>query len=177
MSEHLYFIAAIPPTEIQEEITSLKHIVSKRFGSKHALRSPPHITLHMPFKWKDKKIDALYEVIQELNDQLKPFDIALKGFDFFVPRVVFINVIENERLTELQAKTVDHCRKQLKLENANYKNRPFPPHVTIGFRDLRKNAFYEARDYFQNQEASFNFLVDRIFLLKHNGQQWEVVNI
>lgn len=175
MSESLYFIAIVPPKDVQEEITALKHEIAEKYGSKHALRSPPHITLHMPFKWKDKQYEELVEVIKTLNQDLDSFEIRLKDFDFFEPRVVFVNVVENEKLNQLQKEVVDVCRKQLKLDNANYKNRPFHPHVTIGFRDLKKRMFYEVKKEFERRAVSFAFRVAEITLLKHDGKKWNVV--
>ncbi|WP_436514621.1 2'-5' RNA ligase family protein [Ekhidna sp. To15] len=174
MSESLYFIAVLPPPSIQEEITQLKLEVAEKYGSKHALKSPPHITLHMPFKWKDKRITELVQVMETLNNQHDPLEIELRNFDFFEPRVVFVDVKENERLEALQKKVVDTCRKMLKLDNANYKNRPFHSHVTIGFRDLKKPMFYEAKKAFENRKVSFVFEADEITLLKHDGKKWNV---
>ena len=177
MSESLYFIAVLPPEEIQDEITHLKHEVAEKFDSKHALRSPPHITLHMPFKWKDKRYEELVDVIKNLNSELMPFEVRLKNFDFFEPRVVFVDVAENGRLEELQKKVVDACRKQLRLDNANYKNRPFHPHVTIGFRDLKKRLFYEAKKEFEERNYDSSFQVDQITLLKHDGKKWNTMDL
>jgi len=175
VSEPLYFIAIVPPVDIQQEITALKHEIAEKYGSTHALNSPPHITLHMPFKWKDKRYDELVEVMKNLNAEMEPFEVRLKGFDFFEPRVVFVNVVENEKLNQLQKKVVEACRKQLKLDNANYKNRPFHPHVTIGFRDLKKAQFYEARKDFEERVASFEFRVEEITLLRHDGKRWSAI--
>lgn len=175
MSESLYFIAVVPPDPIQKEITSLKMEIAEKYGSKHALKSPPHITLHMPFKWKDKKFDQLQQMVKSMNDQLRPFTVELKNFDFFEPRVVFVDVILNEQLELLQKDVVERCRKELKLANANYKNRPFHPHMTIGFRDLKKPKFYEARNEFQFREASFKFQVGEVSLLKHDGVKWKIL--
>lgn len=175
MSESLYFIAVVPPEEIQEQITSFKKEIASKYDSSHALKSPPHITLHMPFKWKDKKFEVLEQVIQSLNSKLDPFTIQLKDFDFFEPRVVFVDVVSNEKLEDLQKEVVDACRKQLKLDNANYKNRPFHPHVTIGFRDLKKPMFYEAKKEFKHRQVSFDFEANQISLLKHDGKQWNVM--
>ncbi|MEO9483085.1 MAG: RNA 2',3'-cyclic phosphodiesterase [Ekhidna sp.] len=177
MSEALYFIAIVPPQEIQEEITQLKMEVAEKYESNHALKSPPHITLHMPFKWKDRKYEALQEVIQSNNAQLKPFTIQLQNFNFFEPRVVFVDVRANEELDKLQKGVVDSCRKQLKLDNANYQNRPFHPHVTIGFRDLKKPMFYEARKEFEQRRINFDFEVRRIDLLKHDGSKWNIIGL
>ena len=175
MSESLYFIAVVPPTEIQDEVTKLKHEMAENYGSNHALKSPPHITLHMPFKWKDMRFDELKQVMEKLNNQLKSFEIQLKNFDFFEPRVVFVNVVENDKLNQLQKEVVDTCRKDLKLDNANYKNGLFHPHVTIGFRDLKKSLFYEAKKEFGKRDFSCGFRVEEISLLKHDGVKWTVI--
>ena len=177
MSESIYFIAIVPPVKIQEEVTQLKVLMAERFNSKHALKSPPHVTLHMPFKWKASKLDALYETIEKINAELELFQLELNGFAFFEPRVVYVDVVDNEPLAELQKVVVDVCRKSLKLENANYKNRPFKPHMTIGFRDLRKPDFYEAKEYFKRREFDAKFEVSQVRLLKYDGSKWNLVNI
>ncbi len=173
--ESLYFLALVPPAEIQENITQFKNEIAEKYGSSHALKSPPHITLHMPFRWKDKRTQELYDFVNSINHDLRPFEIQLKDFDFFEPRVVFVNVIENQTLENLQKEVTSRARKELKLDNANYRNRAFHPHVTIGFRDLKKPAFYEARKEFEERRFSEVFRVREIALLKHDGEKWEVV--
>ena len=42
---------------------NIKQEFANRFNSKAALRSPPHITLHMPFKWKEEKEVKLIDVL------------------------------------------------------------------------------------------------------------------
>ncbi len=176
MSEQLYFIAIVPPEDIQKEITELKQFIASRFGSRHALNAPPHITLHMPFRWKDKKIELLHETIAEINKEISPFEVELNGFDFFEPRVVFVSVNKNLPLEELQRLVVSRCSTSLKLDNANYKNQVFHPHVTIGFRDLRKRMFYAAKEHFEKKAIDCRFQVNRIELLKHNGKKWNIMS-
>lgn len=175
MSESLYFIAIVPPAEIQEEIMRFKQQMADKFGSKHALNSPPHVTLRMPFKWKDKKLDKLVNLMNQLNAELQPFSIQLKDFDFFEPRVVFVDVVPNKKLAKLQKNVVDLCRKVLKLENGNYKDQGFHPHITIGFRDLKKRMFYEAKQEFEAMSYGARFSASKIDLLKHDGKKWNAV--
>ena len=175
MSESLYFIAIVPPAEIQEEIMRFKQQMADKFGSKHALNSPPHITLHMPFKWKDKKLDKLVNLMNQLNAELEPFSIQLKDFDFFEPRVVFVDVVPNKKLEKLQKNVVDLCRKVLKLDNGNYKDQGFHPHITIGFRDLKKRMFYEAKTTLEAANYGARFSASKIDLLKHDGKKWNAV--
>jgi len=72
-------------------------------------------------------------------------------------------------------KQVQLCfRTQLKLHNANHKQRAYHPHVTLAFRDLRKTHFYAAWEEFKDQRFQAEFEVTSFQLLKHNGTQWEV---
>ena len=176
MKDSLYFIALIPPKEIQKKILILKEEVADRFGSKQALNSPGHITMHMPFRWTKKKADELYEMIDKLNDGMDPFEIELDGFGFFEPRVVYINVVESEPLQYFQKLVVQSCRSDLKLLNSNYKDQVFRPHVTIAFRDLKKPKFKEAYGYFKDQKFHSKFQVRRVSLLKHDGAKWQELN-
>lgn len=175
MNESLYFIAIVPPQEVSSKITKLKEEVAQKYQSKHALKSPPHITLHMPFKWKDKRFNQLAEVMKKINNNLVPFSVKLSDFDFFEPRVVFVDVEPSARLEALQTEVMKRCKKDLKLDNGNYKNRPFHPHVTIGFRDLKKPLFYEAKKEFEDRFFEGQFCIDKVELLKHDGEKWVAV--
>ncbi len=170
----LYFIAVLPPEKESEQITSLKNYCKEHYGTSHALKSPPHITLHMPFKWNDKKRVRLEECLKKVAIETQTLEIRLQDFDFFEPRVVFVDVVENHPLGELQKRLTRQMRLDLNLFNADYKERPFHPHVTIAFRDLKKPKFYEAKTHFSKQSLSMNFEVKDLVLLKHNGKGWEV---
>jgi len=174
VNESRYFIAIIPPPNVLKEITDLKHEVAERFKSKMALKSPGHITMHMPFRWKDKKKEELMEMMARLNEEFITFCVELNGFGFFEPRVVYVNVEENESLRQLQKSVVQHCRSDLKILNSNYKDQVFRPHITIAFRDLKKPMFYEARAYFVTRKFTTKFHVDHVSLLKHDGTKWQV---
>ncbi|UXX80938.1 2'-5' RNA ligase family protein [Reichenbachiella carrageenanivorans] len=169
----LYFLALIPDGEIKEEVMAFKREVAAKFSSKGALRSPPHITLHMPFKWRADREEELVNKLTEFRYDDYPVRITLEGFDFFEPRVVFVDVVKSEPLVRLQKELSDFMRRALKLYNADYKDRGFHPHMTIGFRDLKKAIFPEAKAYFQDQLYLRKFEISDICLLKHNGQRWE----
>lgn len=169
----MYFLALIPDGEIKEEVMAFKEEVADKFKSKGALRSPPHITLHMPFKWRADREEELLTKLAGFRFDAYPVSIALDGFDFFEPRVVFVDVVKSEPLGRLQKELSDFVRRELKFYNADYKDRGFHPHMTIGFRDLKKAIFPEAKAYYQDQVYQRTFEASDICLLKHNGQKWE----
>ncbi len=170
----LFFIAILPPEPIQKEVTLIKEEVRDKFGSKHALKSPPHITLHMPFRWKLKKLDRLHTATNLMAKDLIPFNIELSAFGSFPPRVIFIDVVENQHLRALQNRIARLSRLHLGLDNADYKNRGFHPHMTIAFRDLKKSKFASAWSKFRSRSFHTTFSVEQLTLLMHRDNRWSV---
>lgn len=168
-----YFIAVIPPSPVFEEAAQLKHYFKEKYKSKASLNSPPHITLHMPFRWREDKETELIDTLKKFDSGIKPFDLQLLNFNSFPPRVIFIDVVSNEPLTALQKKLLRFCKKELNLFNADYKDQPFHPHLTLAFRDLKKSMYAEAWQEFSVKPYAARFKVDRFVLLKHNGKEWE----
>jgi 2'-5' RNA ligase len=166
-SEHLYFIAIVPPDDVSGRITDLKHYMSQEYGSRHALRSPPHVTLHMPFRWKMSKRPMLEKALEELAGRISSFEMKLRGFGSFPPRVIYVDVYDSSELTDCFQKTKQTMRK-LNILNASYKDRAFHPHATIAFRDLKKRDFENAWSEFAKKSFEADFTVGSISLLEHS---------
>ncbi|MEM9078853.1 MAG: 2'-5' RNA ligase family protein, partial [Bacteroidota bacterium] len=62
----LYFIAIIPPDPIFSFALQQKEYIAEYYNSKAALRSPPHITLHMPFRLKESREAPLIQYLDNL---------------------------------------------------------------------------------------------------------------
>jgi len=169
-----YFIAIIPPAPVYDEADKLKQYFKDQYNSKASLNSPPHITLHMPFEWKEEKEKLLIEKLSGFIKELPKPHITITGFDCFKPRVIFLNVEKTPELAKLQKDLESFCKRNFQLFNAQYRDLPFHPHLTLAFRDLKKAAFEEAWKEFEKKDFSADFLTERIALLKHNGKIWEV---
>jgi 2'-5' RNA ligase len=170
-----YFMALIPPAPVFDKALDLKNYFKTKYNSKASLNSPPHITLHMPFRWREEKEQELTDTLEQFESGISPFKVTLKDFNSFPPRVIFIDVISNDALTDLQKKLLRFCKRELNLFNADYKDQPFHPHLTLAFRDLKKSMFAEAWQEFETKPFAEEFLVDRFALLKHNGREWKVL--
>jgi 2'-5' RNA ligase len=168
-----YFIALVVPEPFQTELMNFKRFIADTYNSKGALRSPAHITLHMPFEWKEEKEDKLINTLQQFSYK-EAFTIDLLNFFCFAPRVLFVDVVKNETLIQLQSELVSHAKKNLRLLNQANDMRGFHPHITIAFRDLRKEKFYEALEYFKTQSYQASFKANNFCLLKHTGKEWLV---
>lgn len=167
-----FFIALIPPAPLAQQAQALKEYCSQRYNSHAALRSPPHITLHMPFGWKEKNISRLTESLSSFAGNHKRFEVCLNGFACFAPRVIYIHVESSEALMSFEQSLLIHCRHSLNLLNSHYRDLPFHPHLTIAFRDLKKAAFQEAWLEFSQKQFAATFTATQFCLLRHDGQRW-----
>ncbi len=173
-SKQKYFLAIVPGEPVFSQAEAIKKEVSEKYNNKSALRSPAHITLHMPFEWEVKKEPFLIDTFSKFkfNQHLK---INLKNFGWFEPKVVFIDVEKNEDLNALQKEIVQHVKQHLQIFNEADSLRAYHPHVTVAFRDLKKSDFYLMREEYKTKNFEASFIADHFCLLKHNGKRWDVM--
>jgi len=170
---NLYYIAILPPLSLQQQINSFKETFKEKYGSKASFKSPPHITLHMPFRLKQSKQSKLEDLLVGFTTQQTNFEVGLDGFGAFAPRVIYICVNESESLWSCQSQLQKVLKQGIGVFNADYKNRGFHPHITVAFRDLKKPSFLQAWQEFGHKVFKSTFIVESISLLKHNGQTWD----
>ncbi len=172
MKKQLCFIAVLPGEPIAAEVTRFKQYAADHFRSARALRSPPHITLIPPFWWPPADRGRLDGALADFCRDRLSFSVQLSGFDRFSPRVIFVAVQPNPALAKLQAALQDCLEKSLDLPARD--RRPFHPHLTVAFKDLRRSVFPEAWRYFSEQAYERSFEVEELVLLRHREQAWNV---
>lgn len=96
----------------------------------------------------------------------------LRDFHWFEPRVIFIPVNESNALQNFQQSLMKFCKMKLNLFNAQYRDLPYHPHLTLAFRDLKKDAFYRAQEEFSQKKFHATMEVKEFTLLKHDGDHW-----
>ena len=170
----LYFIALIPPAELREEIREIKDRMKAEYGAGHALKSPAHITLQMPFKQNSADEAEMSEALSRFATGEKSFTVDLEGFGAFVPRVIFIKIAEPEPVRALHSRLKEVLLAELHFSPGEIM-KDVQPHITVATRDLTKTAFNEAWPEFQKEDFRASFDVHSIFLLKHNGRNWDIL--
>ncbi|MBE9190431.1 2'-5' RNA ligase family protein [Gloeocapsopsis crepidinum LEGE 06123] len=171
-----YFIALLPPLEIQTSVRDIQQHFAEHYSSRGALRSPPHITLQPPFLWEVERVNELESHLKNFVQQRSLVPVVLDGFGAFSPRVIYINVRKSLELLNVQADLMIHCE-LLGIVDPVSKTRPFAPHMTVAFRDLTRQNFKAAWTQFQHQQLYFEFTASGVTLLIHNGKQWIVRTI
>jgi len=170
----LLFIAVLPGDEIREEVTNFKKYALERFQSGRALKSPPHITLIPPFRWSPGRIEELKMALKYYAKSCSSFSLTLHGFNCFEPRVIFVDIEKDEELERLQSTLQDLLHSAFSIQNDCAYG--FNPHMTVAFKDLRKSVFPLAWKYFSNLDYMRVFKVKQLYLLQHDGRQWQIVD-
>lgn len=168
-----YFIAIVPPEPVLSDIQRIKQKISETYQTKGALRSPGHITLHMPFSFEQEKEEKLINCLSNFKFS-GAFSITLNHFACFAPRVVYIRVEEQPLLYSLQKQLVLHVKQHLQLFNQSDDKRGFLPHVTVAFRDLKKQNFHSVWEAYKTMSYHADFVCHSFVLLKHFNQRWEI---
>lgn len=175
MREAIYFIALLPPPEIQKEIDIFRNYAAKAFESKHALNAPPHITIFPPFKFHEKYESKLINTVDKVADENPSFYTQLDNFDVFgKTNVIHIKVLESDSMKKLHRSVLSHMFSDYEKEYSS--PHKFVPHISIAFKDLKKSFFLRAWSHFGSTKYERAFKIDMIALLKHEDQKWEVVS-
>ena len=171
---NMYFIAIVAPEEINQQVLKWKNYFKDHFECTVALKSPAHITLIPPFWMKEELEDDLVESIQGFSITKNTFQIAVKDFAAFKPKVIFAEVVKSEMLNALYQSFADFIISQNKFP-IKKDDRPFHPHVTLATRDLYKKAFQETWKIFSKKKYGALWIVNGISLLRHNKKNWDVI--
>jgi 2'-5' RNA ligase len=170
----MYFIAIVAPEEINQQVLKWKKNFKERYECSVALKSPAHITIIPPFWMKEDMENDLINSIREFSITKNKFEITLKDFAAFKPKVIFVDVVKSEALNVLYQSFADFIFNQNKFQ-LKKEDRLFHPHVTLATRDLYKKAFHEAWEIFSKKKYEAVWIVSGLSLLRHNKKNWDVI--
>lgn len=171
---NMYYVAILAPREINEQVLKWKNHFKEKYGCTVALKSPAHITLIPPF-WMNEYLETdLINSIDEFSIDKDKFEIRLKDFSAFKPKVIFVDVEKSEALNKLHRDFNDFILQKSKFP-IEKDDRPFNPHVTLATRDLHKKDFNEAWTIFSGKKYEAPWLVNGISLLRNKKKNWDVI--
>jgi len=170
----LYFIALLPHIALRKEIHVLKEEIFINTGANKAMNSPAHITIQRPFRRYDSFESKLISSLKQFAEKQKSFTISLSGFGCFQPRTIFIDVLESQELIKLHQQLNTFLFGQLNIEKKEL-SKNMTPHITIANRDLNEMNFYKVWPTYKNRVFNAEFTAKSLFLLKHNGIKWDII--
>jgi 2'-5' RNA ligase len=168
-----FFIALVPPVEIQDYAQQVIQKLSDRYHT-HMAKAPPHITLQPPFQISAMDTLRLEQQLEMFAIHQSPFSVTLSGFGAFAPRVLYLNVLKTSPLLTIQSRLMAELETTLGIVDLMSKQRPFAPHLTIASRNMTRQIFDAAWAALNLQQANFEFVGDALTLLIHDGECWQV---
>ncbi|NJN88710.1 MAG: 2'-5' RNA ligase family protein [Leptolyngbyaceae cyanobacterium SL_7_1] len=168
-----FFIALVPPVEIQSYAEGVIRELGDRYHTRTA-KAPPHVTLQPPFEWHLEERHRLIQCLAEFAHHAKAVPVNLVGFGAFAPRVLYINVVRTPGLLELQAALMAQLAAILAIVDPKSQQRPFAPHLTVASRNITRQTFRAAWEELRSRPVEFEFVGDRLVLLQHDGQRWQI---
>lgn len=164
-------MALVPPAEILQKAQNLKYEIRDEFGIKYALKSPPHVTLKMPFNYNEAKEDVLAQKLEHFLKDQKPFTVRIKGVGTFGNRVIFLGIDHSDELKGLQSSLKTFCKRELNLVD-ELSDRNYHPHMTVAFKDLKPRQFDAVLDLAKSKSFETEFLATDLMILKRINQSW-----
>ena len=173
-SKQRFFIALVPPPDIEQHITEIKLYFAEHYNSRRALNSPPHITLQPPFHSLAEDVPKLEESLNQFSANRRPIPVTLSGFAAFAPRVIYADVVKSPALLEIQQDLIGYIEANLGIVDRLSQIRPFIPHMTVAFSDLTEPNFDAAWLEFKDRSLHFQFTASTLTLLLHDGSRWNI---
>ncbi len=169
-----YFLAIVPDEPLKSAITELKKELRAAFGIKYALKSPPHITLKMPFVHNENKEGELVKSLSEFFEKEKSFSLALGRIGSFGNRVAFMKVKYPPELLSCQQRLMVFSKAVLK-KNIELSDSNYHPHLTLAFKDVKKDQFGPVLEYLKESSVKGSFNVHQVCLLKKVQGAWDII--
>jgi len=173
----LYYLALLPPAPLAAKIQALKKHFATQFGADAALRSPAHLTVFPPFRLPTTLEEFFAQHLRAhlAEKDTIPFPVRLEGFGAFPPRVIFIQPEKSKPLLDLERQTKFICLRFKDLEPHRSTQRPYAPHITLAYRNLRRRDFEAAWESVANRDFQEAFTAEALHLLRHDGERWQPV--
>ena len=170
--QNLKLIALLLPGSLSEEVKKEQLFISITWGSKHALRTPPHITIIPPLSVTDTEEKSLLTIAEKISENIQPFTLHLDGYRSFKPKVVFMHVETSPELNDLQVVWRKELLSTMPHVLDQYPERPYHPHITLAHRDVTPEQFKKIWTHYAEQKFSTSFEVKSFCILKHNQNGW-----
>ena len=148
------------------------------YDARKALKVLPYITVQVPFTADPALEKDLSAELTDFAARMSPFEVELDGFgavSFKNRRLIFINVVKNGGIMRLHKELILFLRKSFGFSSmlARY---GFNPHISLALNDIAEGAFEVAKQEYEEKAFKTEFKVNNLYLLRHSGTSWEVLN-
>jgi len=146
-----------------------------KFGLCWGLKQSPHITIKQPFETKE--LEPFIKYLKKLAKNCKSFDVKLCGFNYFEPRVIFLDVKDNPSLKKLHFRIIRDMKKIFKIVPRKLEGNSIRFHSTLAVNDVTKARFLKAKEYLKKYKLKFKFRARTLGIFYYLGEDsgWIIV--
>ncbi|GAB4427149.1 MAG: 2'-5' RNA ligase family protein [Turneriella sp.] len=168
----LWFLAILPPADVSSRVRDIQQEIADNFGPRRAMRIPVHITVEPPFRRDASDAGWISERLSGFFASENAFELELRDFGAFRHDVIFIDVVANLHLLEMQQRLSDFLRAQPAIIGTAPFHAGYRPHMTVANRDVEPEVHKRIWAEFKARRFYARFRVEAITLLRHDGKEW-----
>jgi 2'-5' RNA ligase len=167
-----------PDSDLQEKINKLREVFAAKFNSKKAIIFKPHITIAERVLIPKDRLDDFAGRISVVCRATQPITSNTSEMEFVVntkapfdnPYVVWIAAVKTKEFVALNRKIDKGIYEGLK--RPSMKSSVYRPHFTLAYRDLTKDNFEKAKEYFSNKkyDTKFEFTINSLHWVLHKSK-------
>ena len=174
LNTQLQLIAIVLPEPLFSFVRDQQNFIAEKWDCRHALRTPPHITIIPPLAITPEEINGLQEIAGEVAAKCNSFSLAVKGYGAFKPRVIFIKPELPPGLSDLYQNWRDALMKTFPHVLGKYPDKPYHPHITLAHRDVDRKQFDEMWNLYENKKIDISIEINQFCILGHGKNGWEI---
>jgi 2'-5' RNA ligase len=119
-----------------------------------------------PFRADEAQLEHLCRQLKTIAKKASKFELKVRGYGAFKPRVIYLDVPEKQEAMVLRQKLLSLLMPEMRGKKAKL-------HITLAARDMNIEMFLKAWEANIDQPFKASFVVDSVHLLKHDGAKWQ----
>ena len=149
---------------------AILHACGANSGLKPSQHLPsPHITLKQAFAVQT--LEPFEQYFDRLASEVEPFEIVMRGVGVFDQGIIFLDVVEDRRLTTLRLRILRDLAEQFGVKPQPLEDERYHFHATLAY-GLSEADFAQARQVLQNIKVEFRFMFNTLGMFYHTGDEW-----
>ena len=155
----------LPDNDTHNFIRQIQLELHQKLGV-HLSRQSPHITVKAPFDCEN--LPQMVNYLENFCQSIEPFEMELNGFNSFGHQVLFLDVAENQALTDLHWHLLKNLKTSFGVEAHELEGENVKFHASISaFQD--EPTFRNAMSFLGKYPAKMSFKVQTIGIFYYLG--------
>jgi 2'-5' RNA ligase len=143
--------------------------ILNQYGTVSAIAECQHITLKQAFE--ANVLEPFERYFDRLVNEIKPFEIVIKGIGSFDQGIIFLDVEQDIRLKALRLKILRDLSEQFGIKPHPLEDERYYFHATLAHK-MSKADFAKTLQELKDRKVYFRFVFDTLGLFYFTGEEW-----